>query len=312
MNSAITSLARCPYTLRQLLLGTAYLLVPRRLPGLLPLVRVTLRDLLLPSAHIPDPREACEIPDGLCGLARSLTVDDLLEGYARGMFVMSHIGPLKWWAPRHRMVLFFEGAHVEKTTRRLLRNKRFRVTFDTAFAQVVRACATPRAGGTPLTWITPRIESLFIESHTQGHAHSFEVWEGDALVGGGFGIAIGRTFFTESQFHSARDASKVGFAVLNRHLQAWNFAFNDGKHATRYLADVGMVPLTREEFSMVTARFAAEPGRMGRWNVDEALLDDKWQPAETAGLRMADVLPDGSRCRFSAEELLSTARSPTW
>jgi leucyl/phenylalanyl-tRNA--protein transferase len=306
------SVANWPYPMRQALLGTAYCLVPRRLPGLLPLIRVTMRDVLAPSTALPDPKYALSQPDGLCGLARARDTTDLIEGYRHGMFVMSHIGPLKWWAPRHRMVLFFDQARVEKTIRRLLRNGRFRVTFDRAFADVMRACATPRSGGTPLTWITPQIQKLFARAYADGYAHSVEVWDGDALVGGAYGLAVGRAFFTESQFHTARDASKVGFAVLNRHLQAWGFACNDGKHPTRFLTDCGMLPITRDEFSSITEAYGAQAARIGRWETDPALLDDKWQPGDAPGVRLAEVLPHGSRCPHTAEELLTTFRSPTW
>jgi leucyl/phenylalanyl-tRNA--protein transferase len=305
--------AKAPYPLRQLVLGLAYTLVPRRLPGLLPLAAVTLRDLPRAGrALIPDPEQALDHPDGLCGLTGRIGVPDLLQGYARGMFIMCHAGPLKWWAPRHRMVLFFDQARVEKTTRRLLRSNKFRVSFDRAFDAVVGACAEPRPGRTPLTWITPRVRALFADAHAQGHAHSVEVWDGDALVGGAFGLAVGGAFFTESQFHFARDASKVGFAVLNRHLQAWGFAFNDGKHPTRYLADCGMIPVTRAEFSRLTAEHAAAPNRPGRWQVDPELADDGWEPARARGQRMADMLPGGPQCPWSVNELLSTRRSGTW
>lgn len=277
------------------------------------MIGASLRDLpRIAASLVPNPYSALEQPDGLCGLAGQLTVADLVSGYARGMFVMSHIGPLKWWAPRHRMVLFFDRARVEKTVRRLLRKKRFRITFDRAFSDVMHACAIPRPGGTPLTWITPRIQDLFARAHAEGHAHSVEVWEGDALVGGAYGLAVGRVFFTESQFHTVRDAAKVGFAVLNRHLQAWGFVLNDGKHATRYLIDCGMVPLTRDEFSSLTEIYSGQGGRLGAWIVEERLLDDRWEPAQTQGVRMKDVLPSGLQCRYSGEELLSSARSPTW
>jgi leucyl/phenylalanyl-tRNA--protein transferase len=305
--------AKAPYPVRQFVLGSAFMLVPRRLPGLLPLAAVTLRDLpRIGRPLIPDPAQALDHPDGLCGLTGRIGVPELLAGYARGMYIMSHSGPLKWWAPRHRMVLFFDQARVEKTTRRLLRARKFRVTFDRAFADVVRACAAPRPGRTPLTWITPRVQALFAEAHAQEHAHSVEVWEGDALVGGAFGLAVGGGFFTESQFHTARDASKIGFAVLNRHLQAWGFAFNDGKHPTRYLADCGMTPVTRAEFSRLSLAHAAAPGRPGRWEVDPALADDAWEPVQASGRRMAELLPGGSECPWSVDELLSTRRSRTW
>jgi leucyl/phenylalanyl-tRNA--protein transferase len=306
-------IAKAPYSVRQLVLGVAYALVPRRLPGLLPLAAVTLRDLpRIGRPLVPDPARALDDPDGLCGLTGRIGVRELLDGYGRGMFIMSHTGPLKWWAPRHRMVLFFDQARVEKTARRLLRGKKFRITFDRAFSDVVRGCAEPRSGRTPLTWITPRVQALFADAHARGYAHSVEVWEGEALVGGIFGLAVGGVFFTESQFHAARDASKVGFAVLNRHLQAWGFAFNDGKHPTRYLADCGMIPVTRSEFAWLTAVHAIAAGRPGRWEVDPALADDAWEPAQAEGWRMGQLLPRGPQCPWSVDELLSTRRSSTW
>lgn len=306
-------LAGAPYPLRQAVLGSAYRLVPRRLPGLPPLLGVTLRDLArIGEPILPEPAEALDNPDGLCCLAGDIGVPELMEGYRRGAFVMSHIGPLKWWAPGHRMVLFFDQARIEKTTRRLLRSGRFRFTIDAAFTEVIQACAAPRPGGTPLTWITQRIQELFEAAHRAGHAHSIEVWEGDALVGGAYGLAVGRVFFTESQFHTARDASKVGFAVLNRHLQAWGFAFNDGKHPTRYLAGCGMTPVTREEFSALTERFAEAPPAAGLWTLDPRLTDDRWEPASAGGMRSEDVLPGGSCCGLSPDELLTSKRSVTW
>ncbi len=310
---ASSVLMRAPFPVRQTILGAAYRLVPGRLPGLLPMLGATLRDL--PSVGrplVPDPANALAGPAGLCGLAGRIGVGELLEGYRRGMFVMSHVGPLAWWSSSYRTVLFFDQAKIDKTTRRLLRNGRFRITFDRAFADVVAACAAPRPGQAPLTWITPRIRSLFGAAHTAGNAHSVEVWQDDELVGGIYGLAVGGVFFTESQFHTARDASKVGFAVLNRHLQAWGFALNDGKHPTRYLADVGMTPVTRAEFRALTAECGARPGRVGRWTVDDALLDDRWEPATADGVRSEALLPNGSAAPFTMDELLTSNRNPTW
>jgi leucyl/phenylalanyl-tRNA--protein transferase len=309
----IRLLAGMPYPLRQHALAAAYSMVPRRLPNLLPSLAVVLRDLPRTGrALLPDPARAMARPDGLCGLAGRLDVPALLEGYRRGMFVMSHTGPLKWWAPRHRMVLFFDEARVEKGTRRLLRNGRFTFTADAAFAEVMAACAAPREGYSGLTWITPKIRRLFERAHAAGFAHSLEVWQEGELVGGIYGLTVGDVFFTESQFHRARDASKVGFAVLNRHLQAWGFALNDGKHATRYLADSGMQPVTRAEFSALTMEHGAAPRAAGPWHLDPALLGDDWEPAAAPGRRRAELMPRASECAFSVEELLTTARSNTW
>lgn len=305
-------IAGAPYPLRQGLLGLAYLLVPRRLPGLLPLAGITLRDLpRIFRPLLPDSDEALDSPDGLVGLAGRIGVNELMAGYRRGMFVMSHIGPLKWWAPRYRMVLFFDQARVDETTRRLLRDRRWRISFDEAFEAVMEACARPR-GDTPLTWITPRIKALFAEAHARGHAHSVEVWEDERLVGGAYGLAVGNVFFTESRFESAHDASKAGFCVLNRHLQAWGFALNDGKHPTRYLADCGMRPVTRAEFTNLALYHGGRGGRIGRWQAAPDLLDDKWEPAAVQGVRRDEAFPLESSCRWSVEDLLSTHRSPTW
>jgi leucyl/phenylalanyl-tRNA--protein transferase len=309
----MTLLAAAPYPVRQAVLGSAYRLLPRRLPDLLPLLAVTARDL--PRAGqplVPNPDNVLDRPDGLCGLAGSIGVPEMIEGYRRGMFPMSHIGPLKWWSSSLRVALFFDRARIDKTTRRLLRNGRFRVTFDRAFSDVIEGCATPRPGQTPLTWITPRIRALFNAAHAEGHAHSVEVWQDDTLVGGIYGLAVGRVFFTESQFHTARDASKVGFAVLNRHLQAWGFALNDGKHPTRYLADVGMTPVTRAEFAALLDTWCARPDMAGKWEVNPALLDDGWTPDGAPGEKMADLMPAPSACPWTMAELLTTHRNPTW
>jgi leucyl/phenylalanyl-tRNA--protein transferase len=306
-------LAVAPYGVRQAVLGSAYRLMPRRLPGLPQMIGVVLRDLpRIGEPILPDPFTALDNPDGLCCLTGNIGTADLIEGYRRGAFVMAHLGPLKWWASRYRMVLFFDQARVEKTTRRLLRSGRFRFTFDQAFTEVMQACAAPRPGGTPLTWITQRVQDLFEAAHRAGHAHSIEVWQDDVLVGGAYGLAVGGSFFTESQFHTVRDASKVGFSVLNRHLQAWGFVLNDGKHSTRYLANCGMTPVTRDEFSMMTMRFADAPTADDVWTVDPRLLDDRWEPAKADGLRRDDVLPGGSLCGLSADELLTSKRSVTW
>jgi leucyl/phenylalanyl-tRNA--protein transferase len=305
-------LARLPFSARQLLLGSAYLLTPRRLPNLLPLGAIALRDLVCGTKRLPEAEWALRRPDGLCGLAGRLSVPALVAGYGRGLYVHSHLGPLKWWASEHRMVLFFDQARVDKNVRRLLNQRRFRISFDTAFTRVMAACAAPRPGRTPLTWITPRIQELFQRAHEDGHAHSVEVWQGDTLVGGVYGLVVGRLFFTESLFHTVPDASKAGFAVLNRHLQSWGFILNDGKHPTPFLASCGMVPVTRGEFSRLAEHYRHSRHKQGRWHVDPALLGGDWKPSEAGGVTMHDLLPNGSACQYSAAQLMQERRSNTW
>jgi leucyl/phenylalanyl-tRNA--protein transferase len=162
----------------------------------------------------------------------------------------------------------------------------------------------------PLTWITPRTKQLFNDAHAAGYGHSVEIWDGENLVGGVFGLAIGRVFFTESQFHTARDASKLAFSVLNRHLQHWGFVANDGKHVTRYLADCGMIAISRRRFSELTTKYCAAVRPNHQWKIEQSLLGDDCDSVD--GMSMQDLLPAGPDCNFTVEQLLSTKRSPTW
>ena len=164
-----------------------------------------------------------------------------------------------------------------------MRRQEFRVTFDRDFDSVIRACAEPRPGRYHLTWIRPDIIEAFSEAHAVGLAHSVEVWDrAGALVGGAYGLAVGRVFFTESQFARMRDASKAGFAVLNCHLQRWGFRLNDGKHLNPHLAQLGFTLVPRSEFNALLATSCGEDGRDGRWAVDDSLDVAQWNPKAPA------------------------------
>lgn len=267
---------------------------PHRLSVLPELARLSLQAQLFPRSQCAFPRwDAAENkPKGLSGVAANVAPTDALEGYADGFFLFSHLGPLKWWAPEQRMVLFFDETHVEKNTRRLLRNGRFKVTFDTAFSDVMNGCAALRMGRPPLTWITHRMKSLFQALHEQGHAHSVEVWnQKSELVGGLYGLAVGNVFFTESQFHRERDTSKVAFAVLNAHLSQWGFVMNDGKHHTSYLAANGFRLISRTDFNRITGEFARSSRKPGRWFTDGKFDLDEWVTERPSRISGATIAP---------------------
>jgi leucyl/phenylalanyl-tRNA--protein transferase len=186
------------------------------------------------------------------------------------LFTHAHFGPLKWYSLDERCVLFFGKMHVGKNVRRLLRQERYRVTFDRDFEQVIAACAAPRNGKWGLTWITPRIMHAYADLHDAGHVHSFEVWDDKgALVGGGYGVAAGGAFFTESQFSRESNTSKLGFTVLNWHLSKWGFILNDGKWATPTLLDLGFRSIPRPVFHSHLMSAALIPDRRGRWDVED-------------------------------------------
>jgi len=266
--------------LRRIALGLAYAAKPARVAGVPALLALSARQLLTGDRRLPTSADALDAPDGLCGLARDLDPETLVEGYARGMYPFGHVGPLKWWATRQRMVLFFPEAHLAKRLRRQIRNDGYRVTFDQAFPDVMRACARPRTGRAPLTWITPRMMRAFQAAHEAGHAHSFEVWNAAGeLVGGGYGIAFGRLFSTESQFSHEPNTSKIGFAALNYHLDRWGFVCNDGKDWSATIDGMGFRLIDRDAYDALCDEHGRKLTYVGRWSV-EADLDEisKWQP----------------------------------
>ena len=197
------------------------------------LLRLCFDEFLAPDYALPDPESAAEPAAGLAGIVHDLTLPTLIAAYRRGLYPFAHIAPLKWWSPPQRSVLFFNELHIARRLRRQMRQGNYTVTFDRDFEGVIAACAGQRQGRWHLTWITPRIMRTYAELFDAGYAHSFEVWnERGDLAGGGYGVAVGNAFVTESQFSREPNTSKIGFTVLNWHLAHWGFAFNDGKLMT--------------------------------------------------------------------------------
>jgi leucyl/phenylalanyl-tRNA---protein transferase len=279
--------------LRRRSLGIAYALRPNRI-GLMP------RVAWMTARHLLGPAEARRLPErpiyygrqGLVGICNDLGVEHLIAAYGKGYFPMCHIGPMKWWSPAERAVLDPNEAHVPKNVRRFLRQGRFRVTFDQDFARVMQACAQPREGKAPLTWITPRIMNAFWALHLAGYAHSVEVRDAAGhLVGGLYGLAIGDVFFGESQFSTVEHASKVAVAVLHAHLARWGFALRDAKNMTPHLASLGFRTVDRATFQDLLREHAAKPSRTGRWSVDESLDLSRPQPPATTARRSLAAVP---------------------
>ncbi len=266
-------LARWTFTL-------AWSLAPARLRGLPNLARLCLAEFLAPDYALPDPERALANPPGLAGIVHDFTLPTILAGYRRGLYPLAHIAPLKWWSPPQRSVLFFNETHIAKRLRRQMRQGHYSVSFDRDFDGVIKACASHREGRLPITWITPKVMRAYAALFDAGHAHSFEVWdERGNLAGGGYGLAIGGAFVTESQFSREPNTSKIGFTVLNWHLAHWGFAFNDGKVMTPTCHDMGFRDIARKEFLARLAKQERRTVKSGRWQVeaDAATVAD-WQP----------------------------------
>ncbi len=205
-------------------------------------------------------------PNGLLAAGGDLSPQRLLAAYRRGIFPwFSADDPLLWWSPDPRMVLFPDELKISRSLARTLRRANYEVRLDTAFGEVVRACAgTPREGQTG-TWITPPMQAAYGELHRLGHAHSVETWVKGKLVGGLYGVAIGRAFYGESMFSHARDASKIALAHLCAHLNRRGFGIIDCQMETAHLASLGARQIPRHDFALRVEALCAQGDAPGPW-----------------------------------------------
>ncbi len=196
----------------------------------------------------PDVSTALHHPDGLLAIGGDLEPDTLLNAYRRGIFPWYSQGqPILWWSPDPRCVLEPDQVRISRSLAKTLKKKKFKVTFNRAFADVVRCCAAPRAGGTN-TWITPDMASAYIRLHKLGHGISTECWHDGALVGGLYGVAIGRVFFGESMFSLMPDASKAALVHLAEMLNRRRFRIIDCQIHSNHLQTLGATLMPRDIF----------------------------------------------------------------
>src|ERR1700704_3967248 len=179
-----------------------------------------------------------------------ITPEVLLRAYACGIFPMAESADdptLFWVEPEMRGVIPLQGFHVSSRLARTVRSDAFTVTVDTAFKAVIAGCAAPQAGRDD-TWINKRIRDLYVGLYELGHCHSVEVWQNDALIGGLYGVSLGRAFFGESMFHHARDASKVALVHLVARLHAGGFELLDTQYVTEHLKTFGAFEVPRRQY----------------------------------------------------------------
>ena len=187
--------------------------------------------------------------DGLLAVGGDLSTERLLLAYQLGIFPWYSEGlPILWWSPDPRLVLEPADFRISRRLRQTLRKRRFRVTFDESFPAVIQACAKVRRRGQDGTWITGEMERAYIRLHELGYAHSAESWLGGKLVGGIYGVSLGKCFFGESMFFYEADASKVALATLVQHLKAWGFHMIDAQVTTRHMLSLGATEAPRKVF----------------------------------------------------------------
>ncbi len=209
-------------------------------------------------------------PEGVLAVGGRPDAETLKEAYGRGIFPWPHEGvPLLWFCPDPRFALVPEEAHVSRSLRKEMRRGTFGVRADTAFAEVIGRCSQqPRPGQTGGTWITSEMIAGYTALHGEGLAHSIEAWQGGRLVGGLYGISMGRVFFGESMFADVPNASKVAFATLLANLIHWGFSLVDCQSYTPYLESFGAGEWPRRRFLARLKTALAAPTRQGPWALD--------------------------------------------
>lgn len=219
-----------------------------------------------PGAPFPPAGRALREPNGLLAMGGDLSPERLLNAYRHGIFPWYSAGePILWWCPDPRMVFDTDTFALPSRLRRKLRSSAWEVRADTAFEQVISACATSPRPGQDGTWITGDMQAAYLELHRLGHAHSVEVFDGVRLVGGIYGVAAGRMFFGESMFSAESGGSKVALAGLARILSHWGWPLIDAQVENPHLLSLGARHLPRPEFMAEVARWSGKPDLAGSW-----------------------------------------------
>jgi leucyl/phenylalanyl-tRNA--protein transferase len=208
--------------------------------------------------------------DGLLAVGGDLRPERLLTAYAQGIFPWYEDGlPILWHSPDPRMVLRAEELHVTRSLAKTMRRRTYQITLDSAFRDVVEACASMERPGQEGTWITAEMIAAYEVLHRLGFAHSAEAWRGDELVGGLYGVSLGSAFFGESMFSRAHDASKVAFVTLVQDLARRGIGLIDCQVHTGHLARFGAREWPRERFLEALATALRNPTRKGKWRLND-------------------------------------------
>jgi leucyl/phenylalanyl-tRNA--protein transferase len=229
----------------------------------LPLFRLGADPQAFPPPHLAD-------ENGLLAVGGDLSPQRLIAAYARGIFPWYNEGlPILWHCPDPRFVLEPSKLHVPKSLRKELKRGTYEVKLDTAFREVISACAETRRPGQRGTWITDEMYEGYVELHELGLAHSAESWRDGKLLGGLYGVSLGSVFYGESMFARGPDASKVAFASLVEQLIAWGFTLIDCQQQTEHLARFGAEAWPRKKFLSALAHGLHAPTRQGRWSFEK-------------------------------------------
>ena len=228
--------------------------------------------LLQHDTPFPPVESALRSPNGLLAAGGDLQPARLLEAYRRGIFPWFNASdPILWWSPDPRMVLLPDEFKMSNSLRKTLRKGKYEIRTDTAFVEVMRACASPREGQDG-TWIQEEVINAYVRLHHTGHAHSIETWMDGELVGGLYGVSLGRMFYGESMFSKKTDSSKIALAHLVFQLKRWNFGMIDCQMNTAHLATLGAREIPRSQFLMRLQELIHYPDIASPWLFEHDLI----------------------------------------
>ena len=217
------------------------------------------QELIFPNPELAE-------PEGLLAVGGDLTVDRLLLAYSMGIFPWySDSQPILWWSPDPRSILVPNQLHISKSLKRVIQRDRFEIRFDTKFAEVIERCGEIKRKDQNGTWITNEMQAAYIQLHLAGFAHSVECFVKNDLVGGLYGVSIGKAFFGESMFSLKTDASKVALASLANQLEKWDFEMIDCQIPTDHLKRMGAFEIDRPSFLKKLNTLITEPSQIGNW-----------------------------------------------
>jgi leucyl/phenylalanyl-tRNA--protein transferase len=217
------------------------------------------------SHSFPDPRQAAK--EGLLAYGGDLHPDRILKAYRMGIFPWYSEGdPILWWSPDPRLLLYPERFKIRRSFRRVLRNRKYTVRFDRDFEAVIAACAAVPRGDRKGTWLLPEMREVYTELHRRGFAHSVGVYGDGELIGGLYGIAMGKVFFGESMFSTRPDGSKIALKALSDVLREKGYDFIDCQVVTDHLVGLGAIPVPRERFLAELEATLGKPSDLGSWS----------------------------------------------
>ena len=221
---------------------------------------------LIPDMPLFPPVEEAEA-DGLLAVGGDLTKERLLAAYRQGIFPWYEFGqPILWWCPDPRLVLFPKELKISRSLRKVLRKQNFKISFDSAFGNVIKACADVRTEQGKGTWIIPEMQEAYTELHHEGYAHSVESWLNGELVGGLYGISLGQCFFGESMFSTVNDSSKAALVALTEFSKQIGIKIIDCQMTTPHLLSLGAREIDRESFLRKLNQYLKKPDIKGSWH----------------------------------------------